>query len=61
MCSATSLAFAKSGAPFKPTANECNRGHQARVFESSSIRIALYCSAMAEMTEESSPPESSTP
>ena len=61
MCSATFRALSRSGAPFSPTANECSRGHQARVRESSSIRIALNRSAMAEMTEESSPPESSTP
>ena len=61
MCSATRRAFSRSGAPFSPTAKECRRGHQARVRESSSMRMALYFSAIAEMTEESSPPESSTP
>src|SRR5690606_951489 len=59
--SATFLAAARSGEPSNPTENECNWGHQASVVSSDSTLRWAYFLAMAEVAQESSPPESSTP
>ena len=61
MWSATRRAFARSGAPRRPTANECRRGHHAASRPSSSIRLPACLAATALMIDESSPPLSSTP
>ncbi len=61
MWAATSRAAARSGEPSRPTAKLCRRGHQAGVFSSSSIRPAAWRAARAATTDESSPPEMSTP
>ena len=61
MWSATSLALARSGAPLRPTANEWSLGHQASSRPPLSTLVAENLRATALMTDESSPPDSSTP
>ena len=59
--SATFGAAAKSGDPSKPTAKECKCGYQASEVSVDSIRFCAYFFAIAEVIEESNPPESKTP
>ncbi len=61
MWSATFLAAAKSGEPSKPTEKECSWGHQASEVSPLSTLLRAYFFAIAEVTEESKPPESNTP
>ena len=61
MCSAAFCAAAKSGEPSKPTAKLCNLGYQASCSSPLSMRFFAYFAAIADIIEESSPPESKTP
>ena len=53
--------FNQVGSTLQADAKEWSCGHQASALLSVSMRLAAYFLAMAEMTEESSPPLSRTP
>ena len=61
MWSAIRRDAARSGDPCRPIANEWSRGHQASCVSPDSMRRAANFLAMAEMIDESRPPERSTP
>ena len=59
--SATSCAYFKSGDPSRPTENECSFGNHASLWSLSSILFCEYFWVIAEITDESKPPDNNTP